>query len=261
LLSLHCYRHLPLIDFTGYKVGNNIPEAMTVPEDALKNQYETTLTYSKGNETKTFTFENLPDESWNFVSAKTKLIKKGVVPEIPYLDISTWEGNYITDSLLSIKGALLILTLPYTDKAQIKALEKTGALYQQITAQSDISFIVISGSGKLMTTATLHPYGIDAPSYFSDAKTLVTVARANPGLILLYDATVVAKWSAFDIPSWPTLKNLLDQDWEMVSAKFRMMEHLSIEFFAVLLTLLLAFLHLFLKKVKHVHKRLQPKKV
>ena len=240
LFSLYCYRHLPDIEFTGYKVGNSIPEAMTVPEDAPKRQYETTFIYQKGSETKKFSFENLPDSTWSYVSSKTKLIHPGVIPEIPNLDVSNHQGRYITDSLLSIKGSLLVFTIPYTDKAWAKAFEKAGALYQQLDKNHNISFIVISGSGEQMTSETLQPYGLNTPRYFSDPKTIYTMVRSNPGLMLWYDAHVVAKWSAYDIPSYPELKQILDQDWELFSTESKMMGRLKAQIFCLSLLLLIA---------------------
>jgi len=245
LLSLHGYRHLPLIDFTGFKVGNHIPEAMTVPDDAPRNQYETIFTYQKEAKTKKFSLDNLPDSSWTYVSHKTKLIKAGAIPAIPHFDISAYSDNrYVTDSLLSIRGWVLFFTIPHVDKGHEKAFKKAGALYRQITEQSAIPFITISGSGEAATQSLLHQYGVTSPLFFSDPKSVYTMVRTNPGLMLLYDASVVAKWSNIDIPSYQALERILVQDWEIVSAKARIKEKLSVEFFALFLILLLGGLHL-----------------
>lgn len=239
LLSVYCYRHLPLVEFTGYKVGNNIPQAMTVPEGAPKRVYQTTLIYQKGSETKKFTFENLPDSSWSFVDSKVKLVQRGTIPEIPNLEVSTYQGRPVTDSLLSIKGPLLIFTIPYADKARTKAFERIGALYPQLSKQLGIPFVVISGTSEEKTLATLQSYGVTPPRYLSDSKTIYTMVRANPGLILLYDANVVAKWSAYNIPSYLELKRILDQDWELVLTRSKIWNNLSVEISAVVLIILL----------------------
>ena len=245
LFSLYCYRHLPLIDFTGFKVGNNIPEARTVPEDAPKPVYETTLTYQKGSKTKRFSIDQLPDSSWTFVSQKTKLIHAGATPQITNFDISFHHNNrYVTDSLLSIKGWLWILTIPHTDKARLKDFEKVAALYRS----SNIPFIVISGSGEEATASLLDQFGITAPLFFSDPKSVYTMVRTNPGLMMLYDATVVAKWSGLDIPSILTVEIILFQDWEEVSAKHRIKERITIQFLTLILLLSLGGAHLFFRR-------------
>ncbi|MCL1973334.1 MAG: DoxX family protein, partial [Bacteroidetes bacterium] len=178
LLSLYCYRHLPLMEFTGFRTGNNIPEAMTIPEGAPQRQYQTTFTYQKGSETKTFTMDNLPDSDsgWSYVSYKTKLIQAGTIPEIPQFDVSTYKGNrYMTDSLLSIKGYLLVMSIPYADQAKGSALTKAVKLSQEL---GDLPFVVISGSLETHTSILLQAYGLDLPTYSSDPKTLYTMARA-----------------------------------------------------------------------------------
>ena len=42
----YSYTHLPPLDFRPYKVGNNIPALMEIPEDAEPDVYETTLIYA-----------------------------------------------------------------------------------------------------------------------------------------------------------------------------------------------------------------------
>jgi len=185
--------------------------------------------------------DQLPDSSWTYVSHKTKLIHAGTIPEIPQFDVSTYRQNrYVTDSLLAIKGYLLALSLPYADKAKAGAIKKAALLSQEVAG---IPFIVISGSGEGQTAALLQEHGLDAPAYFLDAKVLYTMVRSNPGLSLLYDATVVAKWSAFDIPSPAALKQLMGRDWEVAAAKSRIRENLTIEIMAIGLLLLFALLH------------------
>ena len=243
LLSLHGYRHLPLIDFTGFKVGNHIPEAMTD-----KRQYETVFTYKKGAETKTFTLAHLPDSTWTYHDHKN--LVTGVAPQIVGFEISAYQENrYVTDSVLSIKGPLLVLTVPYAEKANAKAVEKADALYRQVAENTNIPMMVLSGTPEEGTKQ----WGMATPVYFSDPKTLYTMVRANPGLMLWYDANVVAKWSAYDIPSYPQLARILDQDWEVVSAKSSITEHLSVEFLAVILMIVLAVCYPVFRR--HVSKR------
>jgi len=246
LLSLYCYRHLPMIDFTGFKVGNNIPQAMIVPPEK-QSQYETTFTYKKGSETKTFTIDELPDSSWTYVSAKTKLIKAGAIPAINFFDISTYgRRKYVTDSILSIKGYLLVLSVPYADRAHTGAMEKTSALLQGVP---DLPMIAISGSDEAQIVDLLRAHGIEIPAYFSNAKTLYTMVRANPGLTLLYDATIVAKWSAYEVPSSATVKQLMSRDWEETATKSQIWARLSAEIFVVGLALLLALLRFIFRRI------------
>ena len=230
-LSLHCYYHLPLMDFAGFKVGNHILEAMKVPE-GQEREFKTTFYYEKDGKTQGFPIDNLPDETWNYVSSKTKVTKVGTLPQIPFLDISTYgDGRYVRDSLMSLPYPVLVATLPYADKSRDRGWEKLSALH----AQGTLPMMVISGARGETVGQLLQAKGMNVPYYFTDAKIVYTMARANPGLMLLQDGWVVAKWSSFDIPSAPELDKLLQTDWEVLMAKGRIKSHLQTEIFAVVL--------------------------
>ena len=231
-VSLHCLYHLPLMDFAGFKVGNNILEATKIPEGAPVREYKTTFYYEKAGKTQAFSIDNLPDASWTYVSSKTKVTKAGTLPQIPVLDISSYkDGRYLTDSLMSVQGPLLVATLPYADKGRTKGLEKLSAL----SAAGAFPLAVISGSEGGSVGQLLQTQGMDVPYYFTDAKIVYTMVRANPGLMLLYDGWVVAKWSSYDIPSARDIDKILQSDWEVAMAKGRIQSHLQTELFAILL--------------------------
>ena len=231
-VSLHCLYHLPLMDFAGFKVGNQILEAMKVPEGAPQREFKSTFYYEKGGKTQAFSIDDLPDESWNYVSTKTKLVRAGTLPQIPNLDISSYtDGRYLTDSLMSVPGPLLVATLPYADKGRTQGLERLSALH----ATAGLPMAVVSGSGGAAVGQLLQAHGLDIPYFFTDAKVVYTMVRANPGLMLLYDGWVVNKWSSYDIPSAREIEKILDTDWEIVMAKGRIKAHLQTEIFAVLL--------------------------
>lgn len=44
-IEFYSYRHLPIIDFRPYAIGNNIAEGMTIPEGAPHDEYKITLKY------------------------------------------------------------------------------------------------------------------------------------------------------------------------------------------------------------------------
>ena len=52
--------YLPVIDFRPYKVGTNLPEAMSVPPDAQADRYDIRFIYEKAGEQKEFTLNDIP---------------------------------------------------------------------------------------------------------------------------------------------------------------------------------------------------------
>ncbi|MDR2424968.1 MAG: DoxX family protein [Prevotellaceae bacterium] len=208
-LALFCYRHLPLIDFIAYKVGVNIPEAMTVPENAPVDEYEAgKYIYEKNGEQQTFTIDNLPDSTWIFVDApKPKLLKKGYVAPAHDFSISSPEGN-IHENIFATGGYAIFITAVDITKM------KTGKLAQMneiagYAAQNGVNCIMLSGSSDQTNEVYARENGLNCPVYFTDATILKSMVRANPGMILLKDNTILKKWNYNDFPSIDELKQLM----------------------------------------------------
>ena len=78
-LVTYSYNHLPIIDFSPYKVGVNIPEAMKVPEGAPKAIYKNEFIYKnlKTGEEKEFAEADIPWKdtlNWKFVKANDAIL-------------------------------------------------------------------------------------------------------------------------------------------------------------------------------------------
>ena len=217
-LALYCYRHLPLIDFIAYKVGVNIPEAMAVPENAPVDEYEAgKYIYEKNGEQQTFTIDNLPDSTWTFVDAPApKLLKKGYVAPAHDFSISSSAGN-IHEDIFAVGGYAIFITAVDIIKM------KTGKLAQmneiaEYAAQNGVNCIMLSGSSDPTNEVYARERGLNYPVYFTDATVLKSMARANPGMILLKDNTILKKWNYGDFPSIDELKQLIATPSETVIA-------------------------------------------
>ena len=209
LLSVYCLRHLPLIDFLAYKVGVNIQQEMEIPEGAPVDEYETTLIYEKDGEgRRSFSLQDYPkDSSWRFVETINVLKKKGYRPKIADFSINSRDWEYITDDILNLPGYLFIVVLPHVDEAALSNIQKVNAVNDYVLTREGVNFIGLSGSNEELveqfTTQTNALY----PIYFTDEKPLKSMVRSNPGLLLLHNGTIVAKWSHADIPDIKKLEN------------------------------------------------------
>jgi len=234
-LMLYSYRHLPLIDFMSYKVGNNIKELMSRPEDAESDVYETILYYEKDGKKQAFGINNLPDSTWKFADAESKLVKKGYVPPIHDFSIVTPDGEDITESVFDLPGYVFILAMPRTEKASTKQMKKINALADYCLTQDNLHFFALTGSVGEQIENFVAKTGAMYPFYNTDEKPLMSMVRSNPGLLVLSNATVLAKWSHFDIPTPATVeKEIVNKQNERIIISHQIFERLTTEILAVI---------------------------
>lgn len=193
----YSYTHLPQIDFRPYKVGNHIPTLMEIPDDAEVDQYEITLIYAKDGKEQTFTLENYPkgDPEWTFVDQKSVLIKKGYVPPIHDFEIETLEGDYITQDILESEEPVALVVMYDLSKTDTTQLEK---LMHMIHEYPRVYFLTASGEEEIFAFA--EELGWDEETTYStfcftDPITLKTIVRANPGVIVVQNGTIIDKYN------------------------------------------------------------------
>lgn len=198
-ICFYSLRHLPFIDFRPYKIGNNIPELMEVPEDAEVDQYKTTFIYEKDGVQQEFDETNYPwnDSTWTFVDQTSVLVKKGFVPEVHDFNIVTLDGDEVTDLVLEANKAYLVVMYDLA-KSNFKYMDKVKALYDDCMAK-DVMFYVLTASLEDDIMQIEEAYGIPSSVFCqTDPITLKTVVRANPGIVELHQGTVAGKWNARD---------------------------------------------------------------
>lgn len=193
----YSYTHLPQIDFRPYKIGNHIPTLMEIPDDAEVDQYEITLIYAKDGKEQTFTLENYPkgDPEWTFVDQKSVLIKKGYVPPIHDFEIETLEGDYITQDILESEEPVALVVMYDLSKTDTTQLEK---LMHMIHEYPRVYFLTASGEEEIFAFA--EELGWDEETTYStfcftDPITLKTIVRANPGVIVVQNGTIIDKYN------------------------------------------------------------------
>jgi uncharacterized membrane protein YphA (DoxX/SURF4 family) len=205
LFSLYNLRYLPVIDFLPYKVGNNIPELMRIPEGAPISKYETTFIYEKEGIRKEFTLENYPanDSSWVFIDSRSILTDKGYEPPIHDLSIVSMENIDITETILSNPDYTLLMIARKLNKARRERLLK-GFEMGSICLKNGIGFYILTASG----SDEINKYDASLKFCHTDETTLKTMIRSNPGYILLKNGKITGKWSWANLPDdYSELKN------------------------------------------------------
>lgn len=208
-LSSYCYRHLPPVDCMPYHVGQNIPQAMAIPDDAPHDEYKTVLIYEKDGKQKEFSDTDFPwqDSSWKFVDSKSTLVKRGYAPPIYNFSMAHPTLGDITDSVLACEYAFLMVA-PKLEKISTKNIGRMKEL-ADFAQNHGYTFLGLTSSTQEAVSAFAQAHSLNFTLCSADETTLKSMVRAHPGLMLLYHGTVVGKWSHRDLPSPAEMKSNL----------------------------------------------------
>ena len=202
VFSWYCYSYLPVLDFRPYKVGTDIKKDMKGVPDVEKFYY--TLKNKKTGEEKEF--DKFPDNyqaEWDFKSSRTEVIKKGIEAKIKDFNITSLDGNDVTDSVLSVPGnhfLLFCMSISEANKDD-KTISKINALVADCN-KNHCGFICITASGPDEISAYEKKYNTTYKFFTTDGTVLKTMIRSNPGLILINSGVVKAMWHYHAIPTY-----------------------------------------------------------
>lgn len=183
--------HLPQIDFRPYKVGANIIEGMSYPENAPKPIFEYNWKFNVNGEDVVYTTQgDYPEVDGEFVGVETKEIQKGYEPPIHDFTIEQDQVDY-TEELMQEERLMMVVAY---DMAKSR-LDVFAGIQETATKAMDYGYKVIgmSASNTEWTNKVKQEYNLDFPFYFTDETTLKTIIRSNPGVLLLEKGTIVQK--------------------------------------------------------------------
>lgn len=207
-LSFWCLYDLPLIDFRPYHIGADIKAGMEIPEGAEQPVFDTTFIMEKDGERREFTLDNYPDSTWTFVDSKTVTVKEGYVPPIHDFSITAADGEDITDMVLGREGYTFLLISPDLDKADDQNFGDIDQIYE-FCQDNSIPFYCLTASTEKSQQHWQNITGAEYPFCMTDATTLKTMIRSNPGLMLLEKGVVRGKWSHNRLPEPTELETML----------------------------------------------------
>lgn len=198
-IMAYSYTHLPPMDFRPYKVGNHIPTLMEVPDGAPVDEYAITLIYEKDGIEQEFTLENYPkgDSTWTFVDQQSALIKKGYEPPIHDFEILTMNFEDITYDILESEVPITLITMYDLNKTNRTQAAKLTGIYHACMDRGEQCYF-LTGSGEEQIYAFGEEIGMDMETIEStfctiDPVTLKTIVRANPGMFVVQNGTILEK--------------------------------------------------------------------
>jgi uncharacterized membrane protein YphA (DoxX/SURF4 family)/peroxiredoxin len=210
-IQWYALEHLPYFDCLPYKVGNNIWQKMQPPPGSVPDQIEYTYTLKnlKTGETKEMGMEayansNIWQDSltWKIEGEpKEKLVKKGNnTPEIKEFNVSDYDGNDYTETLLKEPGYNFIFFVKDVNKASKRNMDKLRKLFAKCE-KSNVGFYLLSANSKEETEKFVKDNKLNIYYFAIDGTVCKTAMRSNPGLMLIKAGTVLGKWSYNDYPS------------------------------------------------------------
>ncbi|MGA1227046.1 MAG: BT_3928 family protein [Tamlana sp.] len=183
--------HLPVIDFRAYKIGNNIAEGMTVPENAPKPVIEYAWKFNVSGEEKVITTNgSYPSVEGDFVSVDTKVVEEGYIPSIQDFSIES-ENENLTERFLSEDNLIVVVSYSL-ERIEIEGALKLKSL-QDKAKSNGYEIIGLTASGEEAKQNINKAYNLDFEWYLCDEKALKTVVRSNPGVLELDKGTVMQK--------------------------------------------------------------------
>lgn len=219
--SLYNSYYEPVFDFRPYKIGADLPKLMQV-EEGKGDVYENIFIYEKDGVKKEFTEANYPwrDTTWTFVDRKTSLVKEGEKPVIHDFSINKqvfspdktgieYEED-ITQEVLSDSGYVFLMiaySLPETNVSHLSSFEDVS----NYAADHHYKFYCLTSS----TSEDILKWEKENTFNFTycktDERTLKTIMRSNPGLLLLKNGTIINKWPDHLVPKENILVKPLDE--------------------------------------------------
>lgn len=126
-------------------------------------------------------------------------MKEGFKPPITDFAMANNEGLVVTDSILNYSGYFLLLVSQNLEKVNLELGKDFNPLGFKAHEQG-IGFACVTASPIESIDKFIGRTGAAYPFYTADETMLKSVVRANPGLLLLYNGTIIGKWHYNDIP-------------------------------------------------------------
>lgn len=210
-LSVYSLRNLPPIDFRPWKVGNDIESLLQPIQDEIA-EYTFVYRNKESGEEAEFTVENLPSgDEWEFVDRKEVIIQEYIAPPIGDFVVLDEYSYDVAEELLGNPDYQFLLVSYDLHRANTRFFDEINAFAQK-AEEDGVSFVGLTGNSFEDIEVFRHNLQSGYPFYQADVIKLKTMVRANPGLILMKDWKVLAKWHARNIPDYDQVKQKYMQD-------------------------------------------------
>ncbi len=197
-LQWYALRYLPVVDCLPFKKGNNIPEKMKMPANAIPDSTVITFVYEKGGKEIEFTADKFPDDfngtDYKLVRRYDRVVRTGSnnVPPIQGFSLTGQTNTDSTGYVLDQPYALLLFAENFSTLSGWK--NDFEEIYTAAKQKNIPAFIITSQPDEAAQVAIGTAFA-DIQVFKCDYKTILTAARVNSTLYLLQQGTVIGKES------------------------------------------------------------------
>lgn len=213
IISIACYASYdsPIFDFRPYKIGVNIPHAMSIPAGAEQPEYDTRFIMEKNGVKQEFGVTDYPytDSTWVFVSSKTIVLKEGYQPAIKDFHINDLNNIESSHLLLNSQEPVFVMISPKLSKADTTNMTNMVKLHL-LAQEKGFHFYCLTASDNSNIDSFEKTYNVGFNYLTADETILKTITRSNPGLMMIYDGTIVGKWNVNRIQDASIFSNPLE---------------------------------------------------
>lgn len=216
-IGVYTVNYLPFIDFLPYKVGNNLPSLMVLPEGKQGDVFEQiyTMKNKKTGETKkvndkVYMADKLwEDESWEIIGEpESRLVKKGYDIPIPDLLITDADGADHTQEIIANPYYNLVIVAKDLSSTNIDAIQKINQTAIQLTKDyNGLRVVLLTASASKDAQYLSDKMQLIAEIFYADLIPLKSMVRANPGVLLLKGGNVLGKWHYNNFPDAKTIED------------------------------------------------------
>jgi uncharacterized membrane protein YphA (DoxX/SURF4 family) len=213
-LGLYTYSFLPVIDFLPYNIGANLLNEMKTPPGAMPDEFELTynLKNKKSGATKVMTDKEYlktniwKDNNWEIVGTpESRLVKKGFTPKIIDLNILDAQGNNYNQELLSNPFYNVVIVAYDLSKTNDEAINRINALSLNLIQNFNVRTVLLTSNSAVSAMAFSKKHHLLGEIFYADEVPLKSMVRANPGILLLKNGTVINKWHFHSLPKYDDL--------------------------------------------------------
>jgi uncharacterized membrane protein YphA (DoxX/SURF4 family) len=212
--GLYTYNFQPILDFLPYKIGNHIPSLMVAPPGAPQDIYEITyrLKNKKTGDEKILTDKEYiktqiwKDTNWEIIGdPENKLIRKGYDVKIKDLKITDSQGTDYNKELLENPYYNLVIVAYDLSKANKNGIGDLNALAINAAENYNIRSVLLTSNSAQSAEEFSKQNKLVMEVFYADGIPLKSMVRANPGLLLMKNGTVINKWHFHNLPSYDEL--------------------------------------------------------